>query len=152
MHLVCTLYTHTNIYTHTQATHNIHRHTQSYSPLSLSIYVVHTCTYSGTPLIGTPMGQKKVSFIEVSLFQGLKCMQEWYLGRQKVPFREVSSIQGCPYRGVPLYVCIYFSVILLIAFLHSLSHTHTPPVPPAISPISVANLICSGFPGYLTRM
>ena len=31
--------------------------------------------------------------------QGLKCMQEWYLGRQSVPFREVSSIQG--------FHCIY---------------------------------------------
>ena len=34
--------------------------------------------YSGTSLIGTPMGQKKVSFFsEVSLFQSLKYMQEW---------------------------------------------------------------------------
>ena len=29
------------------------------------------------------------------------------LGATKsVPFREVSSIQGCPYRGVPLYRCM----------------------------------------------
>ena len=30
------------------------------------------------------------------------------LGATKsVPFREVSSIQGCPYRGVPLYIDEY---------------------------------------------
>ena len=33
------------------------------------------------------------------------------LGATKsVPFREVSSIQGCPYRGVPLYWCLCMSV------------------------------------------
>ena len=49
--------------------------------------------------------EESVLYREVSLFKGLKCMQEWYiLGATKsVPFREVSSIQGCPYRGVPLY-------------------------------------------------
>ena len=65
------------------------------------------------------MGQKKVSMIsEVSLFQGLNCMQELFLGKEKVSLlercplhctqelllggrkgvfiREVSSFQGCP--------------------------------------------------------
>ena len=32
------------------------------------------------------------------------------LGATKsVPFREVSSIQGCPYRGVPLYMTGYLA-------------------------------------------
>ena len=45
------------------------------------------------------------------------------LGATKsVPFREVSSIQGCPYRGVPLYnytvgqseLSVHFCTILLL--------------------------------------
>ena len=42
---------------------------------------------------------------EVSLFQGLKCTQTWYLiGEEEcVLFREGSLFQRCPYRGVPLY-------------------------------------------------
>ena len=48
------------------------------------------------------MGQKKVSFIESA---------KVVLGVGKgVLFREVSSVQGCPYRGVPL--CIHVCVIL----------------------------------------
>ena len=43
------------------------------------------------------------------------------LGATKsVPFREVSSIQGCPYRGVPLYydagyesVCMHTCVYIM---------------------------------------
>ena len=44
--------------------------------------------------------EESVLYREVSLFQGLKCMQEWYVvGVGKgVLFREVSSIKGCPYR------------------------------------------------------
>ena len=53
--------------------------------------------YCRTSLIRTPMGQKKVSvFCEVS---SLKCA---VLGAGKgVLFGDVSSIQECPYRGVP---------------------------------------------------
>ena len=40
--------------------------------LSLSLSL-----YSGTSLMWTPMGQKNVR--EVSSFQRLKCMQEWYI-------------------------------------------------------------------------
>ena len=40
--------------------------------------------------------EESVLYKEVSLYQGLKCMQEWYLGRQKV-----SLLEGCPqFRGV----------------------------------------------------
>ena len=45
------------------------------------------------------MGQKSVIISEVSSFQRLKCMQEWYLGWEKVFFLEVSSIL---YRWVSL--------------------------------------------------
>ena len=78
--------------------------------------------------------EERVIVSEVSSFQRLKYMQEWYLGWEKVSwcpyrgvplcntykastqewyilgvgkgvlFREVSSIQGCPHRGVPLYI------------------------------------------------
>ena len=45
------------------------------------------------------MGQRKVSlFSEVSSFWRLKCMQEWYLGWEKVSCLEVSSVQECPHR------------------------------------------------------
>ena len=63
------------------------------------------------------------------------------LGATKsVPFREVSSIQGCPYRGVPLYntplshITYYTCAVTHSAFTNSLtyviiqsvhSHTHT---------------------------
>ena len=37
------------------------------------------------------------------------------LGASKsVPFRAVSSIQGCPYRGVPLYVSITHTAYILL--------------------------------------
>ena len=40
--------------------------------------------------------EESVLYREVSLFQGLKCVQEWYLGRQKV-----SLLERCPqFRGV----------------------------------------------------
>ena len=40
--------------------------------------------------------EESVLYKEVSLYQGLKCMQEWYLGRQKV-----SLLERCPqFRGV----------------------------------------------------
>ena len=47
--------------------------------------------------------EKSVLIRDVSLFQGLKSTQTWYLGEEEsVLFREVSLFQGCPYRGVPL--------------------------------------------------
>ena len=43
--------------------------------------------------------EESVLYREVSSFQGLKCMQEWYLGRQKV-----SLLERCPqFRGVLIY-------------------------------------------------
>ena len=52
--------------------------------------------------------EESVIVSEVSSFQRLKCMQEWYiLGVGKgVLFREVSSVQECPHREreVPLYL------------------------------------------------
>ena len=59
-----------------------------------------------TSLIWTPTGQKKVSIVsEVSSFQRLKCMQEWYLGWEKV-----SSIQECPYREWFYILCTVYSI------------------------------------------
>ena len=43
--------------------------------------------------------EESVIVSEVSSFQRLKCMQERYLGWEKV-----SSFEECPYRGVPLYL------------------------------------------------
>ena len=40
--------------------------------------------------------EENVLFSEISSFQRLKGIQEWYLGWENVsPFREVSSVQGC---------------------------------------------------------
>ena len=44
--------------------------------------------------------EESVLIREVSLFQGLKSTQTWYLGRKKVSC--LSSFQGCPYRGIPI--------------------------------------------------
>ena len=66
--------------------------------------VLHYLEYSGTSLIQTPMGRKKVYIIsvsEVSSFLMLKCMQEWYLGREKV-----SCLERCPQLKAPPYHCI----------------------------------------------
>ena len=38
--------------------------------------------------------EESVLIREVSLFQGLKSTQTWYLGRKSVLFREVSLFQG----------------------------------------------------------
>ena len=48
--------------------------------------------------------EESVLIREVSLFQGLKGTQSWYILREEESFlfREVSIFQGCPYRGVPL--------------------------------------------------
>ena len=47
------------------------------------------------------MGQKKVSFIERCPHLHARVVVGVGKG---VLFREVSSVQGCPYRGVPLYI------------------------------------------------
>ena len=62
--------------------------------------------------LDTNGAEESVIVSEVSSFQGLKCMQEWYLGWKNVLFREVSSAQGCPHReGVHcMYVCMYVHV------------------------------------------
>ena len=53
--------------------------------------------------------EESVIVSEVSSFQRLKCMQEWYiLGVGKgVLFREVSSVQECPHRerGSTVLLC-----------------------------------------------
>ena len=67
--------------------------------------------YSGTSLIQTPMGQKKVSIIvsEVSLFQGLNCMQELFLGKEKV-----SLLERCPhFRGVLREIRAHYNCAVL---------------------------------------
>ena len=50
-------------------------------------------------------------------------MQEWYLGwdGRSVLFREVSSVQGYPYRRVPLYTFFEIS----FGFLFRLNRTTT---------------------------
>ena len=46
--------------------------------------------------VDTNGAEGSVLYREVSLFQGLKCMQEWYLGWEKV-----SLLERCPqFRGV----------------------------------------------------
>ena len=43
------------------------------------------------------------------------------LGAAKsVPFREVSSIQGCPYRGVPLYMYKFIPQLVCSCHCHTL--------------------------------
>ena len=55
--------------------------------------------HSGTPLIRTPLGQKKGGV----LISGVEKYTSVVLGEEEsVLFREVSLFQGCPYRGVPL--------------------------------------------------
>ena len=64
--------------------------------------------YSGTSLIRTPLGQKKVSrLVRCPDFRGFKnCTQTWYLEVQKgVLFIEVSSFQGVLIRG---FYCPHF--------------------------------------------
>ena len=41
--------------------------------------------------------RESVLVSEVSSFQALNCMQELFLGKEKVSLLEVSSFQGCPY-------------------------------------------------------
>ena len=56
----------------------------------------------GYKLCQTSLGQIKVLNSEVSSFQRLLSTQIGQLGLTKVSCMEVSSIQECPYRGVPL--------------------------------------------------
>ena len=60
--------------------------------------------YSGTSLNRTPLGQSKMSLIERGvLISGVFKYTNDVFGTEKsVLFMEVSSIQRCPYRGVPL--------------------------------------------------
>ena len=80
--------------------------------------------YGGTSLIWTPTEQKREESVvvsEVSSFQRLKCMQEWYiLGVEKgVLFREVSSVQKCRFHICStLTSSIYIS---LLSFTDNLS-------------------------------
>ena len=59
-------------------------------------------------LLWTPNGaEESVVVSEVSSFQRLKCMQERYLGLEKVSYLErCPQLRGCPYkyRGVPLFI------------------------------------------------
>ena len=46
--------------------------------------------------------EESVRISEVSLFQGLNCMQELFVEKEKgVPIREVSSFQGVLRGGLP---------------------------------------------------
>ena len=76
-------------------------------------YTLGCC--SGTSLNRIPLGQSKMSLIErCPHFRGcFKYTNDVFGTEKSVLFMEVSSIQGCPYRGVPLYKYIY-SVILNI--------------------------------------
>ena len=71
------------------------------------LYNVRSKTCVEPLLSGHQWGRRSFIVSEVSLFQRLKCMQEWYiLGVGKAAlFREVPSVQWCPYRRVPLYYC-----------------------------------------------
>ena len=46
----------------------------------------------GGEIYSKPMGEQKCPISEVSYFQGIKCMQELFLGKQKV-----SLLEHCPY-------------------------------------------------------
>ena len=67
--------------------HQEHLQTQTHSK------IIHLCSiHSGTSLIRTlQWGRRSVIVSEVSSFQRLKCMQEWYLGWEKV-----SCLERCP--------------------------------------------------------
>ena len=65
--------------------------------------------YSGTSLNRTPLGQSKIE--RGVLISGVVKYKSDVFGTEKsVLFMEVSSIQGCPYRGVPLYTYMGSSV------------------------------------------
>ena len=66
----------------------------------------YVCVWWNLSNPDTDGAEESVIVSEVSSFQRLKYMQDWYiLGVGKgVLFREVSSIQGCPHRGVQLYM------------------------------------------------
>ena len=88
------------------------------------VFNCYTCVlyYSGTPLSRTPLGNLFLSFKKrCPLFRGLWSTILSDLGpRQKCPFGEVSLIQGCPFRGVPLYTLkVYISLhSQLVSSLH----------------------------------
>ncbi len=65
--------------------------------------------YSGTSLIRTPT--KCVPIREGSSFQGANTTYLLEVGTSSsILIREVSLIQGCPLRGVPLYMQVYVHV------------------------------------------
>ena len=59
--------------------------------------------------LDTNGAEESVIVSEVSSFQTLKCVQEWYTWGG--PFREVSSVQECPHREVPLYHNLLYSLV-----------------------------------------
>ena len=78
---------------------------------SVCLTVLYTCMYLLTcsqcnpSNADTNRAEESVLYREVSVFQRLKCMQEWYLGRQKV-----SLLERCPqFRGVLIegFHCIH---------------------------------------------
>ena len=85
-------------YTSWQATHV---HVRCYIACGEGPYTFIQWNPSNPNTIGS---EESVLIREVSLFQGLKSTQTWYiLGEEEcVLFREVSLFQGCPYRGVPM--------------------------------------------------
>ena len=64
------------------------------------------CVWWNLSNLDTNGAEERVIVSEVSSFQRLKYMQDWYiLGVGKgVLFREVSSIQRCPHRGSTVYI------------------------------------------------
>ena len=73
------------------------------------LHTIKNCLQWNPSNADTNGAEESVLYREVSLFQGLKCMQEWYLGRQKV-----SLLERCPqFRGVLIegFHCIKSSSI-----------------------------------------
>ena len=75
--------------------------------------------------------EESVIVSEVSSFQRLKCMQEWYiLGVGKgVLFREVSSVQECPHRERERFHCV-------------IMHTSCFPLLPITTGIALCHMVC----------
>ena len=82
----------------------------AYQSMSILYYSCSGSTVKPLYIITDTNGaEESVLYREVSSFQGLKCIESGSWGGKRCPFREVSSVQGCPYRGVPLYMymCIH---------------------------------------------
>ena len=80
--------------------------------------------YSGVPLLWTPWGPGKVSCIERCPYFGGKFplrMHIWDMA--KCPeYTEVSLFQGCPLRGVPLYLFHFILPVMKSWFTLMASH------------------------------